>query len=183
MKKESDRGCILVGLSEIDEVLGELLSIILSAGGSAKDAEWLLNPLAGDRPLANLAIRTRLARCLGLIDNETRMVTDALRSIRNKYAHATADFKLSANDVAPVVAAWKAGTRKFVGIIAAKYFQHDNVARIQLVGSVFAISSKLRNAVDALNDDGVTVNSFRIVQRQIRKQPAWRRLSNKAKRP
>lgn len=79
MKKESDRGCLLVGLSERDEGLGTVLKIVLSEGGSGDDAEWLLDQMPGDRPLANLAIRTRIARCLGLVDNETRRVIDTPR--------------------------------------------------------------------------------------------------------
>jgi DNA-binding MltR family transcriptional regulator len=103
-KGESDLGCLLVCLSDISNLLGELLFYKLRVG-SEKDATWLLDPLAGNRPLASLAVRTRMARCLRLISGRDQTLIDQMRKLRNKHAHGTQAFKFSKENIAPIVAA------------------------------------------------------------------------------
>ena len=104
LAKESDRGCLLVGISEIDHWLGAILLRVLSAKGGAVDAKWLLDPKAGNRPLGSLAMRTRIAFALGLIEGHTRKALDALRDLRNEHAHGTKDFSILDDHVDPLLA-------------------------------------------------------------------------------
>ncbi|HEY3395025.1 MAG TPA: hypothetical protein VGK58_20140 [Lacipirellulaceae bacterium] len=103
MGGESDRGCLLVGLSEIDNRLEEMLLYALTKYGAEANAKWLLDAKAGSRPLGTLAVRTRIARCLGLITDQLENVIDELRGIRNIHAHGTSPLKLTAKDIAPVM--------------------------------------------------------------------------------
>ena len=106
MGQESDRGCLLVGLATVDETLGDLLAATLKKHGTDKDIDWLLDPRPGNRPLASLAVRTRVARCLGLINDETRNVIDRLRTLRNKHAHGISQFDLTDEDAASIMQTW-----------------------------------------------------------------------------
>ena len=106
MESESHRGCLLVGLSQIAHELGATLKASLSSRGGKSDADWLLDTKPGDRPLANLAIRTRMAVCLGLISNEERKIIDALRRLRNAHAHGTVPFTLNSEILRPILNTW-----------------------------------------------------------------------------
>ena len=93
---------ILSVLALIDDQLGVVLSNALKQNGATKDAEWLLDRQAGNRPLGTLAVR-RMARCLGLIDEPMRKTIDALRGLRNKYATGrTPGLRLTDEIVRPV---------------------------------------------------------------------------------
>jgi len=102
---ESDRGCLLVTLADIDDALRQLLELALSGPkGSEHDADWLLDPVPGNRPLASLAVRTRMASCLGLIDDDTRKQIDGMRSLRNVHAHGVEPFEFTEENLQPLVA-------------------------------------------------------------------------------
>ena len=111
---ESDRGCLLVLLSDIDDKVEELLRITLEQYGCVRDAHWLLDAKAGSRPLGNLAVRTRLAKCLGLISPAIAHVIDEFRAIRNSHAHGTEAFALAEKDILPVKSAWDPESWKVV---------------------------------------------------------------------
>jgi DNA-binding MltR family transcriptional regulator len=81
MKKESDRGCVLVGAAMLENTLGDLLSVVLRQDGSCQE---LLDP---NMPLGNFASRTELTYALGLIDKEARDDLNLVRKMRNDAAH------------------------------------------------------------------------------------------------
>lgn len=143
MQGESDRGCLLVGLSAIDESLGRAIRIILSRNNSATDADWLLDPKPGGRPLASLAIRTRMAKCLGVIGPEVRCVIDALRRLRNTHAHGTAPFVLTKEDSFSVFKEWSDEQQRAIRSIFCFQSDGENDARSELLESVAWIQAKL----------------------------------------
>jgi hypothetical protein len=142
---ESDRGSILVGLSEIDNRLEDLLSYYLKAFGPSDEADWMLDSVAGDRPLASLHNRSVMARCLGLIDGEVLEVIDELRSLRNKRAHSTAAFKLTEGDMAGTMEAWLDVTRDEMEAEAPKWPTEVSVAMRRFSQSVSIINTRLRS--------------------------------------
>ena len=85
--KESDRGCALVGAAHLDRDLEKLLRTTLrrASKASEKDLNYLLDsPLA---PLRPFALRIRMAHALGLIPLAVRTTLNAIREIRNDFAH------------------------------------------------------------------------------------------------
>ena len=105
MGDETDRGCLLVAISHIADLLGEMLLLILSHDNDGMDAKWMLDPKAGDRPLASLAVRTRMARCLNLITDKDRKTINAIRKLRNEHAHGTEPFRFSKQAVDAIMTA------------------------------------------------------------------------------
>lgn len=84
---ESDRGCVLVGAAHLDRDLEKLLRAMFQHMGKSnkKDIDYLLiGPLA---PLRSFSVRIRMAHALGLITSEARKALEAVREIRNDFAH------------------------------------------------------------------------------------------------
>jgi hypothetical protein len=153
MEAESDRGCLLVGLSQISDLLGEALLLALSGEGASVDANWLLDPKPGARPLANLAIRTRMARCLELINEEHRRVIDAMRKLRNEHAHGTGPFVLSDEAVSPIVEAWSFWYEVVLMAPDADIWPTpQSVARRRLDFSVIMVAEHICHAIQCLKE-------------------------------
>jgi len=96
---ESDRGCAIVGAAYLNNDLDALLRARFchQAPSPKKDLDWLLDgPLA---PLRSFGVRIRLARALGLITPIQSKSLDAIRSIRNKFAHSEGIIDIPAADV------------------------------------------------------------------------------------
>jgi len=86
MFDESDRGCILIGASVLDDVLCELLKKRLTK--SDHIAKHAMEPLfSGMGPLSSFSARIKLAYCLGLIDQWEFEDLERIRKVRNKAAH------------------------------------------------------------------------------------------------
>lgn len=81
MKKESDRGCILVAAAILENTLGDLLGITLRQD---KTCQELLDP---ERALGTLSSRIELTYALGLISKDMRDDLNLIRKIRNDAAH------------------------------------------------------------------------------------------------
>ena len=90
---ESDRGAVLVAAAFIDEALEHLLRQILTAKSTnAADDNFTaqLNRLVKpgiDAPLGSFAARISACFVLGVIDIDYFRAMEALRSLRNHYAH------------------------------------------------------------------------------------------------
>lgn len=101
---ESDRGCVLVGVSHLEQLLGQMLRSKFKqlSGASNRDLDFLLEkrPLP---PLGNFAIRTITAYVLGLIGRTTRRVLDEIRDIRNAMAHKPDPAMLTDDHVAKLI--------------------------------------------------------------------------------
>jgi hypothetical protein len=89
MLRERGRGAVLVGVARVDAALEALLKAALLP---ATARESLFQT---DRPLGSFGARIALARRLGLIESEVEHSLQALRKVRNDFAHSTADIALS----------------------------------------------------------------------------------------
>ena len=82
MKKESDRGCILVSAIHLDNILKEILETRLVKISSKEDDLLDLH-----RPIASFKARIDLAYRLGLISQKLHDDLVIVRDIRNTVAH------------------------------------------------------------------------------------------------
>lgn len=86
MFEESDRGCILIGASVLDELLDKLLRQRLSPSKHAADKA--VDPLfAGMGPLSSFSSKIKLAYCIGILNQWEFEDLERIRKIRNKAAH------------------------------------------------------------------------------------------------
>ncbi|WP_372529396.1 transcriptional regulator [Parvularcula marina] len=88
--EESMRGKLLVTCSFPEEQLQEIIIKFLVEG---TDSEKLIQGFQA--PVGSLSSRTILAHCLGLISDLEKNDINALRKIRNRYAH---DYSVDMND-------------------------------------------------------------------------------------
>jgi DNA-binding MltR family transcriptional regulator len=101
--KESDRGCVLLAASLIDEGLKSVLQrTFVNDPHVQKEAVTPLldGPLA---PLGSFAARTYCAYALGLIDRAKFETLIVLRKIRNEFAHRVAPVDLTDERVAKLI--------------------------------------------------------------------------------
>lgn len=84
MMAEKGRGAILVGAARIDTALESLLKSVMSPPGSLKD-DNLFKP---ERPLGTFSAKIALAARLSLIEKPVEKAIQAVRKIRNDFAHS-----------------------------------------------------------------------------------------------
>jgi mannitol operon repressor len=82
LKGESQRGKVLVSAAFLDNQLGIIIESFLLEGRGIK--KLLDGPTA---PLATFSSRITMAYALGLIDTKEKGTIDAIRKIRNEFAH------------------------------------------------------------------------------------------------
>jgi DNA-binding MltR family transcriptional regulator len=106
MADESDRGCILVAHSYLDEQMGEILKIHFRTFGGAE--ETLLNELLGTTaggyaPIQGFPLRLKLAIACGMIDSELKGTLEAFNTFRNGFAHRSHTTKLTDDSLKPIL--------------------------------------------------------------------------------
>lgn len=84
MLEERGRGAVLVGVARVDAALEHLLQAVMAPATDKKDGLFL-----PDRPLGSLGSKVALASRLGLIDPPIERALNALRKLRNAFAHST----------------------------------------------------------------------------------------------
>lgn len=82
VKKESDRGAVLICTAWLDDALELLLRNRLVDDKASVDKLFGI-----DRPLGTFSSRITMAYCLGLINEELRKDLDTIRGIRNEFSH------------------------------------------------------------------------------------------------
>jgi DNA-binding MltR family transcriptional regulator len=92
LMEESDRGCVLVAASKIEVALEQLFTDIFVANSIPKKLRDRIFDLGG--PLSSLSSKTKLAYALGLISKDVFADIEAIRDLRNTFAHSIdfADF-------------------------------------------------------------------------------------------
>ena len=90
MLEERGRGAVLVGVARVDAALEHLLQAVL-APATAKN-EGLFLP---DRPLGSIGAKVALASRMGLIDAGVERALNALRKLRNAFAHSAESASLA----------------------------------------------------------------------------------------
>lgn len=108
-KSESDRAAVILGASQLDLLLYQLLEGFLHPNPSGKD-----ELLEGDGPLSTFSARINICYRLGLIDAEFSRALHLVRRIRNSFAHEVSGVSLGAGShrdrikelIAPFVNNW-----------------------------------------------------------------------------
>jgi len=90
MLEERGRGAVLVGVARVDAALEHLLQAVLSPATAKNDGLFL-----PDRPLGSLGAKVALARRLCLIDEPVERALNALRKLRNAFAHSAESASLA----------------------------------------------------------------------------------------
>ncbi|MBN8745838.1 MAG: hypothetical protein J0I24_16340 [Thiomonas arsenitoxydans] len=83
MMAEKGRGTILVGASRIDTALENLLKSVMAPGSPRDD-----NLFKPERPLGTFSAKIALAARLSLIEKPVEKAMQAVRKIRNDFAHS-----------------------------------------------------------------------------------------------
>ena len=86
LQNESPRGAVIIASAFLDAQLRNLISKFLIDDSKIVD-ELLGSEDKPDRPLSSFSSRIRAAYCLGLIGKSMYDDLDAIRKIRNKFAH------------------------------------------------------------------------------------------------
>lgn len=84
LKAESDRGCVLIVASMIEQILENYISLCLVPKVSSEDE---LLSRSGSKPISSFSAKINLAYRLGLIPKEERSIYHQLRELRNVCAH------------------------------------------------------------------------------------------------
>ena len=107
---ESDRGCVILTLSRLEEELKELHICYIELNGSlAKaDREKLFS---GFGPLSSLSARIKLGGGYGLIARETMKDLDVMRAVRNSAAHSAKPFNFASDETRKAIVAIHAPRR------------------------------------------------------------------------
>ena len=90
MLEERGRGAVLVGVARVDAALEHLLQAAMTPAAAKGDGLFL-----PDRPLGSLGAKVALARRLGLVDEPVERALNALRKLRNAFAHSAESASLS----------------------------------------------------------------------------------------
>lgn len=90
IKNESDRAAVILGTSQLDVLLYQLIEGFLLPSTSSRD-----DLLDGDKPLASFSARINFAYRVGLIDAEFVRALHIVRKIRNSYAHEVSGVSLT----------------------------------------------------------------------------------------
>jgi hypothetical protein len=90
MLEERGRGAVLVGVARVDAALEHLLQAVMMPAPAKGDGLFL-----PDRPLGSLGAKVALASRLGLIDTCVERALNALRKLRNAFAHSAESASLA----------------------------------------------------------------------------------------
>ena len=137
---ESDRGCILIGASALDDVLSSLLQKHLGRNNHViKNA---MEPLfAGMGPLSSFSARIKIAYCLGLIKQWEFEDLERIRKIRNKAAHEYTAKTFTNNEIIQITQQLK-GADHAVTAMESKRIESDQPVNQENAATGQAISKE-----------------------------------------
>jgi hypothetical protein len=90
MLEERGRGAVLVGVARVDAALEHLLQAVMNPASAKGDGLFL-----PERPLGSIGAKVALASRLGLIDAPVERALNALRKLRNAFAHSAESASLA----------------------------------------------------------------------------------------
>jgi hypothetical protein len=146
-KSESDRAAVILGASQLDILLYQLLEAFLLPNASSSD-----ELLEGDSPLATFSARINVCFRLGLINSEFARALHLIRKIRNSFAHEVSGVTLNTGShrdrikelVSPVVNNWA-----FENILE-RSFDGDQSPGSQFRAVIALLSLRLDGAVERM---------------------------------
>lgn len=140
MFSESDRGCILIGASALDDVLSSLIQKHLGRNNHViKNA---MEPLfTGMGPLSSFSARIKIAYCLGIIKQWEFEDLERIRKIRNKAAHEYSAKTFTNKEIIQITQQLK-GADHAVTAIESKRIEADQPVSQENVTTVQVISKE-----------------------------------------
>ena len=99
---ESDRGCVLILSTDIENSLKELLTyFIVASSSSTKKQQKDLFDYTG--PLGTFSSKIKLSNAVGLISLDIYSDLEKLREVRNIAAHSDSAFTLSSDKITKII--------------------------------------------------------------------------------
>ena len=98
---ESDRGCVLVAAAMLDTSLSDLFKAMFRP--STAPQQFIDSLFESGGPLNSLSAKARLARAFGYISQDTLEDLNAIRKLRNRFAHTTEKTDFSNEEVAQII--------------------------------------------------------------------------------
>jgi len=97
LRKESDRGCVILAFAWMDDALtNNLQRYLLPPTNSASKSDELLGV---GRPLGDASVKIDLAYRLGLLQPHTRQSLHLFRRLRNDFAHLSTELSFETPSV------------------------------------------------------------------------------------
>ena len=116
----SDRVAVIVGVSLVERAVEMTLRHFLVArGASQSDCDSLLTDDLP--PLGSFFAKTRLAKCLGLIESDLLPALDSLRTWRNHFAHEPVPESLAQSDIDDLWGLFPQGWQSYLLACAADW--------------------------------------------------------------
>jgi len=102
LMKESDRGCVLICASDIENLLTEILEeYIDDISNISNSNKKLLFDYTG--PLGTFSSKILISYSIGLLHADTYSDINNLRILRNRAAHSSSDFSLSEKEIVNIL--------------------------------------------------------------------------------
>jgi len=98
LRKESDRGCVLIMATDIENILASMLDQWFSAIGVITSKQRK-NVFDFSGPAGTFSNKIALCKVFGFIDQDLYHDLNVIKDIRNIAAHSNQDFSLSSEDV------------------------------------------------------------------------------------
>lgn len=102
LRRESDRGCVLVGAAILEEALDGLVRSGF-VGDEGVEKHSISPLLAASGPLGSLWAKTQLTNAMGLLSADTYHDLEIIRKLRNRFAHQRESATFSDADVVTAV--------------------------------------------------------------------------------
>ena len=126
---ESDRGCVLLTTSRLDELLEELHKTHIKSKASP-EKKFMKDLFAGYAPLSTLSAKIKLAFGYGLISKEDYLDLELLRDMRNDAAHTVEEFAFRHPDIRNKIISFTAPKRvpQQISIVHLSEIQREAMA-------------------------------------------------------
>ena len=126
LMRESDRGCVLVCASDVENLLTNILEGWIRGASGLSKSDWKrLFDYTG--PLGTFSSRLEMAKAIGLLDSTLYADINSIRIIRNRAAHGNADFSLSTTENATLITSMN-----------CNYGKKSNIKRYSLKKTLFS---------------------------------------------
>jgi DNA-binding MltR family transcriptional regulator len=150
----SDRACAILGATLVDSGLEMILrhAFTATAEASKDDCDWLLN--GGRAPLMSMGVRARLARAIGVIDDDMKNAILRLIEIRNTFAHESLPDPLTYDEINELMTTFPSKLRKLIHQSEAK-LPGAKTPRTLLASVCFALHMRLIVRADEMYGERV----------------------------
>ena len=99
--EESDRGCVLLGAAILEERIEEVFCLAFDRNGISKKLQKSL--FGSNGPLSTFSSKIKLAYSFGFVPKHVYEDLDAIRRIRNDFAHTSQEVDFLKSDTAETI--------------------------------------------------------------------------------